>query len=427
MWQRNDREQGFRDVQHLLTVEYAITFAAGLLVGMIIVLLINYFRAWDAKRIAREALSQTESRHTDDLEAIIGNLKDSFGSLSLEALSRNTGEFLKLANEALAKQAHAGEKELEGKKQLIDQTLAAMKEDLGSIETLVGNLERDREQKFGELTHQLKSTAEETVRLRETTGKLHEALSSTKARGQWGERMAEDVLRLAGFIEGVNYRRQKTLETVNSRPDYTFLLPQDLIVNMDVKFPLDNYLRYLEARGSADRERYKKQFLRDVKHRIGEVVTRDYINPEENTVDYVIVFIPNEQVYAFINEHDSSILDEALKNKVILSSPITLYAILAVIRQAVDNFNLEKTAAQIMSLLATFNKQWDFFVNSFDKMGRKIDEVQREYNHLTSTRRNQLERPLRQIANLRRQQGFSEDRTDAIIIDRAPDEGESQS
>lgn len=415
---------GVSVVHYLLSVEYIVSFAAGLVLGAAIILLINLLRGRDAKKIAREALSQAESQRINDLEAIIGNIKDSFGALSLEALSKNTGEFLKLANETLAKQTQTGEKELEGKKKLIDQTLEAMKEDLKGIETLVTTLERDREQKFGELTNQLRSTTEQTMKLRETTGKLHMALSSTKARGQWGERMADDVLRLAGFIEGVNYRRQKALETVGSRPDYTFLLPQDLIINMDVKFPLDNYLKYLEAEGNGDRERYKAQFLRDVKDRIKEVVTREYINPEENTVDYVIVFIPNEQVYAFINEHDNSLLDEALKNKVILSSPITLYAILAVIRQAVDNFNLEKTAAQIMSLLATFNKQWNFFINSFDKMGKKIEEAQREYNHLTSTRRNQLERPLRQIADLRQQRGFAEDTIDEIITDVIANETE---
>ena len=59
------------------------------------------------------------------------------------------------------------------------------------------------------------------------------------------------------------------------------------------------------------------------------------------------MFIPNEQVYAFINEHDRLLLDDALRNRVILCSPITLYAILAVIRQAVENFNLEKTTEQI--------------------------------------------------------------------------------
>ena len=389
-------------------MEYLFIFVIGALFGAAVVLVVHVLKQKDARALARELVSETESQKIQDLEALMGKIKDSFGALSLDALSRNTEEFLKLANETLSKQTRTGEKELEGKKKLIDQTLEVMREDLQGVQNLVTNLEKDREHKFGELANQLKFTTEQTRKLQETAGQLKAALASTKVRGQWGERMAEDVLRLAGFVEGINYIKQKTLETVSTRPDYTFLLPQDLKVNMDVKFPLDNYLRYLEEEGEVDQEKYKSQFLRDVKSRVKEVTTRDYINPEENTVDYVIVFIPNEQVYAFINENDSSLMDESLKNKVILCSPTTLYAILAVIRQAVDNFNLEKTAAQIMSLLGAFNKQWDAFVNSMERMGKRIEDAQKEYNTLTSTRRNQLERSLRQIEDLRKQRNVVE-------------------
>jgi len=389
-------------------MEYLFIFVIGALFGAAVVFVVHVLKQKDARAIARELVSETESQKIQDLDALMGKIKDSFGALSLDALSRNTEEFLKLANETLSKQTRTGEKELEGKKKLIDQTLEVMREDLQGVQNLVTNLEKDREHKFGELANQLKFTTEQTRKLQETAGQLKAALASTKVRGQWGERMAEDVLRLAGFVEGINYIKQKTLETVSTRPDYTFLLPQDLKVNMDVKFPLDNYLRYLEEEGEVDQEKYKSQFLRDVKNRVKEVTTRDYINPEENTVDYVIVFIPNEQVYAFINENDSSLMDEALKNKVILCSPTTLYAILAVIRQAVDNFNLEKTAAQIMSLLGAFNKQWDAFVNSMERMGKRIEDARKEYNTLTSTRRNQLERSLRQIEDLRKQRNVVE-------------------
>lgn len=392
-------------------MENLFMFVAGVLLGAAVVLIVYALRGKESRELARELVSETESQKVRDLETIIDNIKDSFGSLSLEALGKNTQEFLKLANETLSKQSEMGDKELEGKKKLIDQTLEVMREDLQGVQALVTRLEKDREQKFGELANQLRSTSEETKKLQETAGHLRAALASTKIRGQWGERMAEDVLKLAGFIEGINYIKQKALETVSSRPDYTFLLPQDLKVNMDVKFPLNNYLRFLEAEGERDKESYKGQFLKDVKQRIKEVTTRDYINPEENTVDYVIVFIPNEQVYAFINEHDRDLLDDAMKNKVILCSPITLYAILAVIRQAVDNFNLEKTAAQIMSLLRAFQKQWDAFVASMEKMGKRIDDAQKEYNALVSTRRNQLERPLRQIETLRQQESISDEPT----------------
>lgn len=339
-------------------------------------------------------------------------IKESFQSISMDVLSKNTETFLKVANETLSKQSQLGEKELEGKKRLIDQTLGAMNEsiksDMEKVQAIIGQFEKDRIQKFGELSSQLKLTADQTCRLQETTNRLHTALASTKARGQWGERMAEDVLRLAGFIEGVNYQKQKTMATINTRPDYTFLLPQGLKVNMDVKFPLDNYFQYLETESKSDRESYKDQFLKDVKKRIKEVTTRDYINPTENTLDFAIVFIPNEQVYAFINENDRTLLDEAIKDKVIICSPLTLYAILAVIRQSVDNFNMEKTASRIVELLNIFTKQWDNFTKSFDRMGKKIKDAQEEFDALSTTRRNQLEKPLRQINELRQEKLIGE-------------------
>ncbi|MBI4835240.1 MAG: DNA recombination protein RmuC [Planctomycetes bacterium] len=334
-------------------------------------------------------------------------MKETFQSVSMDVLSKNTENFLKVANETLSKQSQLGEKELEGKKRLIDQTLGAMNESLKSdmekVQTIIGQFEKDRIQKFGELSSQLKLTADQTCRLQETTNRLHTALASTKARGQWGERMAEDVLRLAGFIEGINYQKQKTMATINTRPDYTFLLPQGLKVNMDVKFPLDNYFQYLESESKSDKESYKEQFLRDVRKRIKEVTSRDYINQAENTLDFAIVFIPNEQVYAFINENDRALLDEAIKDKIIICSPLTLYAILAVIRQSVDNFNMEKTASRIIELLNTFAKQWDNFIKSFDRMGKKIKDAQEEFDALSTTRRNQLEKPLRLISELRQE------------------------
>ncbi|MEA2014660.1 MAG: DNA recombination protein RmuC [Thermodesulfobacteriota bacterium] len=388
-------------------MEYLLGFGVGFVSGVVIMLSVHWMRRSDAEKIARAAIDRAESRRTQDVDSLLTRVRESFSALSLDALSKNTDDFLKLANETLSRQTQAGEKDLDGKKQLIEQTLAVMKEDLFKVRGLVTELEKDREAKFGQLSSQLESTATQTMKLRETTAQLQRALSNTKVRGQWGERMAEDVLRLAGFIEGVNYQKQKTLETAGTRPDYTFLLPHDLKVNMDVKFPMDNYLRYVEAEVESEREAYRNQFLKDVRGRVMEVLTRDYINPEENTVDYVLVFIPNEQIYAFMNENDTSLMDDALRNKVILCSPITLYAILAIIRQAADNFNLEKTASRIISLLGSFNKQWDAFVGSFDKMGKRIEEAQNEFNKLSSTRRNKLERSLRKIEDLRKQRDIA--------------------
>ena len=235
---------------------------------------------------------------------------------------------------------------------------------------------------------------------------LREALANTQARGQWGERMAEDVLRVAGFTEGINYLRQKTIKQIGSRPDFTFLLPKNLKLNMDVKFPLDNYMRFMETDSDIEKEKFRDTFLKDVREKIKQVTDREYINPEQNTVNYVILFIPNEQIYAFIHEQDSSILDNAIKSRVVLCSPVTLFAVLAIIRQAVDSFALEQTSNRILSLLGSFKKQWDKFLEKMELLGKKIEDAQKEYDSLSTTRRRQLEKPLNEIEALRTQKGL---------------------
>ena len=396
-----------------------ITLIIGFALGIVAAFILKIISVKNARQLAAEMYKETEIQRQQQVDQVISTVKSSFGDLSLEALSKSTEEFLKLARERLETQTQAGSKDLDAKKSLIDQQLKNMTTELEKVGQLMKDLEKDRVEKFGQLDRQLRVAGEQTTQLMQTTSQLKEALASTKVRGQWGERMAEDVLRMSGFVEGVNYRKQMQLETSRQRPDYTFLLPRNLVVNMDVKFPLDNYLRYLEAESAQDQTRideYRKVFLRDVKNRIKEVVGKEYINPAENTLDYVLLFIPNEQIYTFIHEQEYSILDEALKQHVVFCSPITLYAVLAVIRQAVENFNLEQTSREILSLLGTFNKQWNEFTTCMEMMGKRIADAQKEYDTLMTTRKNQLEKPLKQIENLRKQKDITAALPDEIPL-----------
>ena len=391
-----------------MNVLYGILlFITGFVVGLGVAYLLRIMHARSLKDITQEIFNRSEMQRKEQIDLVLSHLKESFGNLSLEALSRSTEEFLKLAQSKLESEREVGVKELDSKKGLIDQQLRHMGTELKNITNVIREFEDDRRQKFGELSARLKTASEQTQSLMQTTNMLRETLASTKARGQWGERMAEDVLRLAGFIEHINYEKQQTIEHAGSRPDFTFFLPRDLKVNMDVKFPYEKYVRYIEADSSREKDALCSEFLKDVKLRIKEVTSREYINPEQNTVDYVLLFIPNEQIYSFIHEKDRSILDDGIKNKVILCSPVTLFAILAVIRQAVENFALEQTSNEILSLLSSFKKQWDMFINKFDLLGKRIGDVQKEYDALTTTRKRKLEKPLYKIDDVRAQRGLS--------------------
>jgi DNA recombination protein RmuC len=296
--------------------------------------------------------------------------------------------------------------ELASKKDVIDTRLdqvhAEMRAELSKLSEMVTTLGRSSAENFGQVTNSLQAHAEIANTLADSTRALREALANPQARGQWGERMAEDVLRLAGFVENVNYVKQTQIEGGSGRPDYTFPMPKGHALYMDVKFPMASYLRYLEVDTNAEREVHLKRFLADVRLRVKELAKRDYAGESETpSVDYVLLFIPNEQLTGFIHEHDAALIDEAMGQKVVLCSPLTLFAFLGVIRQAFDNFMIEKTSDEILQLLGTFGAQWRKYNEQVDTVKKRFDSVEKAFDQLTGTRRRQLERPLRQLDELR--------------------------
>ena len=324
----------------------------------------------------------------EQMEEIKNGMETVFKSLASDIAKANRQDFLNLAGEKFKDISKLADENLTKKKELIDQNLGEMKKTLKSL--------HDQSVK---LSGNLETSSKETQKLQESTSKLREILSSSQKRGQWGERMVEDILNFIGFMEDKNYTKQTQVES-GEKPDYTFLLPKAKKLNMDVKFPLASYERYVNANLDEEREAQKKEFLKDVKNHIKTVAGREYVNPAEGTVDYVLLFIPNESIYGFINQEDTQLIDFAMERKVLLCSPLTLYAMLSLIYQATRNFAMEEKATEIMNLLNTFRLQWGRYVEVMDKMGRRLDDAKKEYDSLVSTRKNQLEKPLTKIEEI---------------------------
>ncbi len=289
----------------------------------------------------------------------------------------------------------------------LGQQVTTMNAELGQLRTLVAQLQKERAQQHGQFVESLEAATRQQQLLAETTQSLREALASPQARGQWGERMAEDVLRSAGMREGINYRKQKSIEG-GTKPDFTFLLPDDRFLHMDVKFPITNYLRYLEAPSDIEATALRDRFLKDVRERVKELDGRGY-SAADSTVGYLLLFIPNESVYGFIHENDASLLDDALGQNVVLCSPTTLFAVLGVIRQAMDTFMVERATEEILDCLSGFGEQWQKFSGQIDKVERHISTLTNSFGELAGARRRQLERQLDRIEDVRSRTGDADD------------------
>ena len=326
-------------------------------------------------------------KEIDNIQSNTEQMKDAFGNLSKEALGEVQNTFMELAKNQLESHLKSSDDQLDNKKKLIDSSLKELKDQLENLN-----------KRTGELKGQMEQSQSGISQLADSTSQLRQILSSSQARGQWGERMVEDILNFIGLAEGINYSKQS--QSGSDRPDFTFFLPDEKIINMDVKFPLAHYEKFIAADSDIEKESEKKAFLRDVRERVKEVAKRTYINTEGGTVDYVLLFIPNESIYAFLNQEGHDLIDFSLEKKILLCSPITLYAILSLIRQAVSNFAMEQKAGEMQAQVGKFREQWTKFIEKLESLGKTLGTATTHYESLTGPRLRALEKPMDKINEL---------------------------
>ena len=380
-----------------------------LLVVAIALLALNMRRSQTPQLPSGTTLSQK------DIEAALAASQNQALTQIMDQLRRERDAANEEARKAQAEQlrqatdliVQQGSNQFGTKADAIDQTLRQVAEQMAlkmkEIDTALGDLRESSSRQFG--------TVEQAVTaLSKRTDNLNEILSSSQARGQWGERLAEDMLRAAGFVEGINYRKQGTIDG-GGRPDYRFDMPPDRVLFMDVKFPLDKYAEYVAAQNDIQRASAKADFVRAVKGHVDALARRDYIDKSaENSIDYVLMFVPNESISGFVHEADPNLIDYALSKKVVLCSPLTLYAFLVVIRQASDSFHTEKTSVEIMQYINLFFKQWESYVQAVEKVRKSFATLTDDLESIDTngTRFKMLNAQIKKIERLRTKQGIPE-------------------
>lgn len=325
-----------------------------------------------------------------------------------EAADAKLDARLRVGTEALEKNLALGHQKYDDSTSMLEKRNAEIQLEMKRVEKMIHELQEKSAGQHGALVSQLEEAAKVTGQLQQTTGSLREALGNSKQRGNWGERMAEDVLRHAGMKEGINYRVQKGIES-GGRPDYSFLMPHEKVLHMDVKFPADNYLAFLEAEGvdAALAETHRKQFCKDARARVKELAGRRY-HEEADSVDAVVLLIPNESIFAFVQENDAELMDVAMASKIVMCGPSTLLAVLQVIRQSIDNFMLEKRSTEILECLNGFKIEFGKYTEQLEKHGKHMLTAMKSFEALSGTRTNVLQRNLDKIEQL---QSASEQRS----------------
>ncbi len=312
------------------------------------------------------------------------------------------GYMLLLKLTALNAQQHQGNKEdiesgvkgiLDDNQKLLSQITKNLEKQLDNSRKEVGGLKEQN----AAIREQLANTAKITEGLQISTEGLKNLLSNNRLRGDWGEQVAEDLLLAAGFVEKVNYVKQTS--SGEGRPDFTILLPDGSKLNVDAKFPFDNLIEYQEAKTESAKNVALAKFSTAVKSKVKEVTTKGYINPQDNTLDFVVMFIPNEMIFSFIYEKLPDINDYCNERKVVLAGPFGFTAVLRLVLQAYKNFKYERGLQEIFALISKFQSEYDKYGEGMEKLGKQLETAQKTYFEVEGTRSRQLTKVVDQITN----------------------------
>lgn len=281
----------------------------------------------------------------------------------------------------------------------IETMVDGIKRDLEKRQIEIRTLEQDRVKKFSELATSLESHRKLTDELSISTKKLSDVLSNNQARGEWGERIIEDLMQANGLMEGVHYQRQSLLGTTTLRPDIKLLLPDKRCICVDVKFPFSEIQKLADSDTKTQQQTHLLQFARNIKEKIDKVAV--YIDPSSYTLDYAILFVPSEMIFSYVNQKLPDVVDYAFKKHVLLVSPFTFLMVARTALESYRNFMISDSLREAVVQVDEFVSEWGRFKEQFDKYGRTLRTLQGDYDLLTGTRVRQMERKIEKIENYR--------------------------
>ena len=245
------------------------------------------------------------------------------------------------------------------------------------------------------------------------TRNLISVLNNNQSRGQWAEFQVEDLLEIMDYKDGIHFQTQKRMSS-GTIPDFTFYLPENKTINMDSKFPLTIYMEIAKLNRDLENETLdeiarrdilesiknkNKEFLdKAIKTKIDETSSREgYISSDEGTVDFVLMYIPLENLYHFlltseIGANKIPVIQYAFSKKVILVSPQTLMAYLETIRHSMKLFSLQTDTKNILTTHEKVKDELRKFIDSFDDVTKRLDQTVKSFDALKTTRVNKLEK-----------------------------------
>ncbi|MGH7215005.1 MAG: DNA recombination protein RmuC, partial [Tepidisphaeraceae bacterium] len=321
-----------------------------------------------------------QKRMLDEAQA---KLTQAFASVSQEALAKNNEAFLQLAQERFKQLSTQASGTLDERKAQIEGQLKPLHELLNQYQSRLADVEKSRVESYSMLREQLGVLAETQRTLNTQTGQLVTALRRPTTRGQWGEITLRRLVELAGMSSRCDFCEQATVtdsDDARQRPDMVVNLPGGRQIVIDCKATLDAFLDAAAAPDEDNRRAHLLRHSQQVRARSRELAAKAYWNQFERSPEYVVMFLPGEAFLYAAVETDGTLIEDCLKNRVIVATPTTLIALLKAIEFGWRQEDMTANAERIRELGVELFDRIAILAGHVEKLGASINATVAGYN-----------------------------------------------
>lgn len=316
-------------------------------------------RRLEAAAVARaEELMESISRQKATAEELRQQLRESFQLIA--------GESLKASRAELVEQA--------------ELQLKPFREQIEKLAEQTRELEQSRHKALGALYQEITKLGTATQQLQSKSEALALALrGDSRSRGVWGENVLQRVLELSGMKEGVHFTKQEGTED-RLRPDFLVMLPGGEAIPLDSKVPMAAWLDAQQLSSEADRRPLLEKHARDVRDHVRKLGRKDYAASVSGRVQYTVMFLPGDHLLDAAFQINPRIQEEAMQEGVLITTPVTLLALLRTVALYWQQQGLSENAARIAETARTYHERMRTFTEHLSRAGGGLRTAVDAYN-----------------------------------------------
>jgi len=341
----------------MAVVEILIAVVAAAVAAAIVTVVMRSATARQLAEARAAAAAELAEAQQALLDRADQRMRETFQSLAAQALHENRSSFLDLARTSF-----------EAYRQPIADTLKRVDQRLGEVE-------KERIESYSRLSEQI-------LALGSTTATLANALRTPAVRGRWGELQLRRVVEMAGMLQRCDFDEQPGLLSENGRlrPDLIVHLPGGKQIVVDAKVPLEQYLEAQAAADEATRTARLQGHARQVRDHMDRLASKAYWDQLGNSPEMVVMFLPGESLFSAALQHDLTLIEHGLQQRVLLASPLTLIALLTTVAHSWRQEALTENYREVARLGKEFYERLATFADRFDEIRKRLDGAVQAYN-----------------------------------------------